>query len=98
MKPMDRLLEAKKPKTVEEILAIWEKQPGARVSNAERQFIRDMRKAADNRVGYGWMKQVIDWEWRCKYPEAFPDAKAEIERIKSLVGSEKGKSGDADGR
>lgn len=63
---------AKKGQTVEQILAIWEKQPGARVSNAERQFIRDMRKAAENRVGYGWMKQVIDWEWSALHPDSAP--------------------------
>lgn len=63
---------SKKPKTVEEILAIWEKQPGARVSIAEREFIRDMRHAASKGVGYGWMKQVIEWEWQATYPEAFP--------------------------
>lgn len=52
-----------KPKTVEQILDIWALQPGARVSGAERQFIDDMRKAAMCGVGYGWMKQIIDWEW-----------------------------------
>lgn len=53
----------KKRQSVEEILDIWEKQPGAVVSGAERQFIQDMRKAAMCGVGYGWMKQIIDWEW-----------------------------------
>lgn len=54
----------KKPaKSVEQILDIWAKQPGAIVSHAERQFIVDMRKAFAARVGYGWMRQVIQWEW-----------------------------------
>lgn len=50
--------------TVEEILAEWSKQPGAIVTAAERQFIADMRKAAAAGVGYGWMRQVIGWEWK----------------------------------
>lgn len=54
---------AKKGRSVEQILADWEKQPGARVTIAERAFIQDMREAFAAGVGYGWMKQVIDWEW-----------------------------------
>lgn len=50
--------------TVEEILAIHHKQPGAFTTPAEYQFIRDMRKAAAAGVGYGWMKQIISWEWK----------------------------------
>lgn len=50
--------------TVEEILAQWQKQPGAVVTPAERQFIADMRKAAAAGVGYGWMRQVVGWEWK----------------------------------
>ena len=63
---------AKKGQTVEQILAIWERQPGARVSTAERVFIEDMREAAKDGVGYGWMKQVIDWEWAALHPESAP--------------------------
>jgi hypothetical protein len=55
--------------TVEEKLTAWASQgPTARVSPAERQFIEDMRKAAAAGVGYGWMQQVIEWEWQEKYP------------------------------
>jgi len=48
---------------VESMLDQWEKQPGARVSPAERQFIADMRKAAAAGVGYGWMRQIASVEW-----------------------------------
>lgn len=62
----------KKPKTVEQILEIWSKQPGAVVSSAEREFITYMRLCASRGVGYGWMKQIIDWEWQATNPEVFP--------------------------
>ncbi len=62
---MEHQRKARKP-TVEQILEIWSKQPGAVVSAAERQFIVDMRKAAEAHVGYGWMIQVIQWEWSHK--------------------------------
>lgn len=55
-------------KTVEQILEIWERQPGAKVSMPEREFIQDMRAARHARVGYGWMLQVIEWEWRANDP------------------------------
>ena len=54
--------------TVEERLAEWEKQPGAKVSQAERNFIDDLRHYAAQGVGYGWMQQVIEWEWQAKDP------------------------------
>lgn len=63
---------AKNGQTVEQILAIWEKQPGARVSIAEREFIRDMRHAVSKGVGYGWMKQIIQWEWNATHPDSAP--------------------------
>jgi hypothetical protein len=52
--------------TLEERLAEFLKQPGTFVTEAEMQFIRDMRKAAERGVGYGWMQQVIGWEWEHK--------------------------------
>jgi hypothetical protein len=55
--------------TLEERLAEWEKQPGAVVSPAEKAFIRHMRLAADNGVGYGFMMQMIVWEWGAVDPE-----------------------------
>ena len=55
--------------TVEERLAEWEKQPGARVSSDERAFILYMREASKRGVGYGWMQQVIEWEWQSKDPK-----------------------------
>lgn len=58
--------------TLEEKLGEWEKQgPTAVVWPAERQFIDDMRKAAAAGIGYGWMQQVIEWEWQSKGPGAF---------------------------
>lgn len=45
-------------------MAEWLSQPGAFVTDAEREFIRDMRKAATHGVGYGWMQQVVEWEWQ----------------------------------
>lgn len=63
---------AKKGHTVEQILANWEKQPGAFVTLAEREFIDDMRTARSKGVGYGWMKQIIDWEWAATNPDSAP--------------------------
>jgi len=34
------------------------------ISVSDRQFIADMRKAAADAVGYGFMQQVIEWEWQ----------------------------------
>lgn len=50
--------------TVEQKLDDWLQQPGAFVTQAERQFIADMRKARSAGVGYGWMQQMIEWEWQ----------------------------------
>lgn len=52
--------------TVESRLQEWSKQPGAVVVPAERQFIADMRKAAAAGVGYGWMQQIVEWEWQAQ--------------------------------
>ena len=50
--------------TVEECLAEWAEQgPECRVSLDEWRFISYMRLCAANDVGYGWMQQVIEWEW-----------------------------------
>lgn len=51
-------------RTVEERLALWAQQPGAVVTGAQRQFIEDMRRARADGVGYGWMQQIIEWEWQ----------------------------------
>lgn len=50
--------------TVEQKLDDWLQQPGAFVTQDERQFIADMRKARSAGVGYGWMQQIIEWEWQ----------------------------------
>lgn len=69
--------------SVEDKLALWLKQPGTVVTAAERQFIEDIRKAAANGVGYGWMQQIIEWEWQSKGPGAWgPEYfNREIERL-----------------
>lgn len=54
--------------TLEERLEEWAKQPGAVVSAAERLFIRDFRRARKQGVGYGWMLQIIEWEWQSVDP------------------------------
>ena len=50
--------------TLEARMARWLEQPGTFVTGPERQFIEDMRKAAASDVGYGWMQQIIEWEWQ----------------------------------
>jgi hypothetical protein len=57
--------------SVESKLELWARQPGARVTQAEWQFIADMRHAAANGVGYGWMQQIIEWEWQSLGHAAF---------------------------
>lgn len=55
-----------KPRTLEEILEDWLKQPGTFITPHETKFIIDMRNAAKYGVGYGWMQQIIGWEWASK--------------------------------
>lgn len=50
--------------SIESKLNKWLKQPGTFVTSAEREFIARMREAAAAGVGYGWMQQVIEWEWQ----------------------------------
>lgn len=57
---------SKTPRTVEQRLDEWAAQPGAVVSKPERDFISAMRWFASLGVGYGWMQQVIEWEWQTK--------------------------------
>jgi hypothetical protein len=45
------------PRTVEQRLAEWAKQPGAVVTKQQRDFISAMRWFASLGVGYGWMQQ-----------------------------------------
>jgi len=52
-----------KPPTIEEFLSEFLKRPGAFITPAELIFIANMREAAKQGVGYGWMKQFIDLEW-----------------------------------
>lgn len=55
--------------SIEDKLAMWLSQPGTHVTGPERQFIELMREAASHGVGYGWMQQVIEWEWQAKTVE-----------------------------
>lgn len=73
--------------TLEDRLNEWASQPGAIVTEAEVQFIEDMRKAAAANVGYGWMQQIIEWEWMSKGEGAWGPAyfQAEIARLSPTV-------------
>lgn len=74
--------------TVEDRVKEWLKQPGARVMPGETEFIADMRKAALHGVGYGWMQQVIEWEWQSKGAGAWGPEYFE-KRIAELTAKEK---------
>lgn len=50
--------------TAEDRLAKWSEFSGMSVPQPESEFIADMRKAARAGVGYGWMQQIIEWEWQ----------------------------------
>jgi hypothetical protein len=54
--------------TLEDHLAAFLKMPGTFITHREQIFIRHMREAAAEGVGYGWMQQVIEWEWQSKDP------------------------------
>lgn len=71
------------PRTLEQRLAEWASQPGAVVTAPERTFIALMRNAAASGVGYGWMQQVIEWEWQSKGLGALGPEYAERERRKA---------------
>ena len=65
----------------------WLKQPGTFVTDPELQFVEDMRKAASAGVGYGWMQQIIEWEWQSKGsgswgPEYFEKRIRELEKAR----------------
>jgi hypothetical protein len=71
--------------TIEQRLVEWAKQPGAVVLPLEREFIEQMRDFAKLGCGYGWMQQVIEWEWQSKGlgawgPEYFGKRIAELEK------------------
>ena len=78
-----------KRKTLEERQAEWLKQPGSFITTHETDFISAMRAAAANGVGYGWMQQVIEWEWASKCDHAYgPEALSaalERERVKDAA-------------
>jgi hypothetical protein len=59
-----------KPATVEEYIAVFIRQGALPPTQAEREFIEMMRKFAAKGVGYGWMKQIIDWEQKYRLAES----------------------------
>ena len=81
----------KTPESVEEFIERWLRQPGTFVSDPEREFIADLRRAAAHGVGYGWMQQIIEIEWRhragaARGPQYFSEQIAELEeRIEQLT-------------
>lgn len=85
--------------TLEQRFSHWLRQPGTFVTDCEKAFVVRMRDAANCGVGYGWMQQVIEWEWQayCEAhnlpgwawgPEYFgkriKELEAEVERLKGL--------------
>jgi len=84
-------MDSRTPRTLEQRIDEWLKQPGTFVTEHERRFILDMRSAAMNHVGYGWMQQITEWEWQSKGigafgPEYFSRELAAAERlIKNLA-------------
>ena len=55
-----------KAKTLEQRLSEWAFHPDridTFITPNEKWFIAQMRAAASNGVGYGWMQQIIEWEW-----------------------------------
>jgi hypothetical protein len=52
--------------TAEQRLGEWDRQSGVRVTQAEWGFLAVVQQFARQGVGYGWMQQVIEWEWQAK--------------------------------
>lgn len=52
------------PKRLQEHL----RQPGAFITDADREFIEAVRALAARGVGYGFMQQVAEWMWEEKCP------------------------------
>ena len=50
--------------TAEQRLREWAKQPETAVSPAEWQFLAAVQQYAGRGVGFGFMAQVIEWEWQ----------------------------------
>jgi hypothetical protein len=71
--------------SLEDRLAKFLEQPGTFITSPEKQFIADMRRARALGVGYGWMQQVIEWEWQSKGPGSFGPEYFE-KRIRELEG------------
>ena len=42
----------------------WLRQPGAKLTATEAEFIQSARSFAAEGVGYGWMQSVIEMEWQ----------------------------------
>lgn len=44
----------------------WLAQPGCQITSAEVEFLEAVRAFAARGVGYGFMQQIIEWEWQDK--------------------------------
>lgn len=68
----------------------WLKLPGARLLPREIEFIARMRESAATGVGYGFMQQVIEWEWQDRAigshgPEYFRKRIDELEKERDAL-------------
>ena len=54
--------------SVEDRLAVWASQGPYRITDEQITFIAAMRIARTSGVGYGWMRQIIGWEWEHATP------------------------------
>jgi hypothetical protein len=59
------------------LLELEQREPPMRIEDhllsvpltpAQRAFIEDMRVYAERGVDFGWMQQVIEWEWQSRAP------------------------------
>lgn len=62
----------------------WLTRPGTVITPAEIAFIHAMRASAAEGVGYGWMQQVIEWEWQEKGVGAWGPESFEAELLDNL--------------
>ena len=57
------------PRTPEQRIDEWAKQPGAVRMPGTTEFLACVRQYAH--IGYGHMQQLIEWEWQSKAPGAW---------------------------
>lgn len=65
--------------------AILNASPYTRITPQGESFLRAVREHKE--LGYGWMQQVIEWEWQHKSPGAWgPEYfNKEVERLETEV-------------